>query len=111
MAIKMDGAVVEINDQVYVLLHGMGTVTGIRSNGSIQIRTARGETQYPPSAYTGKDKRVYWHDPFLVVPPKHKLLWRGFRDLAIALFDNLLALFNTGQVGKAAKAGSKDKEI
>ena len=103
MAILMDGAEVKVDDQVFVTLHGAGTVTGLRSNGGVQIRTARGEAMYPPSAYTGKDRRVYWHDPFIVIPPKHPMLWKGFKSLAVGLFDNLLKLFRTGEVGSEKK--------
>lgn len=96
--LTMDGAELCIGDRVYVLLQGSGVVTGVRTNGIITIKTPKGEAPYAADTYSGRSRRVYWHDPITIIPPKHAGFWETFLDMSMLLFDKLLFMCNSGLV-------------
>ena len=95
----IDGVEVKIGDTVFVLGFGHATVTSISDDGSFTVKVGRSGTQLIRSGgYIGNSRRVFWHDPFIIVPPKDDRLWQAFRSMALNDYAQLVELFRSGSI-------------
>lgn len=96
----MDGSPVHIGDVVYVLGLGAGTVSSVRDDGGFTVKTAGGEAYYRDGGYIGNQRRVYWHDPLIIIPPKDNKLWDAHKKMSQANFAMLEQLHRQGVIGE-----------
>ena len=94
----IDGSPVVIGDTVYVLGIGSGFVTSVNVDGGFTVKTGNGEAFYRDGGYIGNQRRVYWSDPFIIMPPKNRRLWRAFVKVAVALYAQIEAISKFGEV-------------
>lgn len=103
----IDGYPVELGDTVYVLGIGTGNVVAVNNDGGFTVRTGNGEAYYRSGGYVGNQRRVYWADPMIVVPPKNRRLWRAFVKVAQVLFSQVSVFYKLGEDEDAGKAVEK----
>ena len=91
-----------LTDSVFVLGQGSGRVVKVLpdNGGYVVAVPGRGEMHYSVSgtAGAGRDRRLYYHDPVLVDPPKDRGLWRAYSDMSLAVYGKLYKLFLGGEV-------------
>lgn len=87
----IDGYPVRVNDSVFVIGSGIGTVTKVSTDG-FYVKTGRGEVHYRTGGYVGNQRRVYWHDPIFILPPKNRGLWKATINLSIQFYQELAKL-------------------
>lgn len=93
----LDGYPVNNGDVVYVLGIGSGTVTSVNVDGGFTVRTGKGEAFYRDGGYIGNQKRVFWSDPFLVVPVKDRRFWRAFSHMVEQLYKECKEFYRYGE--------------
>lgn len=89
----LDGHPVCMGDMVYILGVGMGKVVSTNLDGGFTVRTGNGDVYYRDGGYLGNQRRVYWNDPFIIVPPKNRRLWRSFVKIATILFGQMQEVY------------------
>lgn len=95
----IDGYPVNLNDSVYVLREGIGSVTKITRDGGFYVTTSvGGESYYQTGGYVGNQRRVYWHNPIFIIPPKNRRFWKAFTAIANILFDKLETIHEFGEL-------------
>lgn len=88
---------VNIGEPVYVLGMGPGIVQSVDRTGGFSVKIKGGEVQsFSRGGYVGKRRRVYWHNPLVMDPPKDKRLWAAYTRLATSVWNELVALHNAG---------------
>lgn len=93
----MDGQQVLINDSVHVLGVGDGVVNSVSADGSFSVRVGGGSTfRCRADGYVGNVRKVFWHNPMVIVPPKNLKLWLNFTRMATTNYQHLCDLFNEG---------------
>lgn len=84
----IDGHPVRVGDNVFVLGVGNGAVTKVATDG-FYVKTSRGESHYRSGGFVGNQRRVFWHNPVFMLPPKNKKLWKAATELSLVVYDNL----------------------
>ena len=79
----LDGVEVNIGDKVFVLGIGYGDVKSVSADGSFKVKIGRATQEYRNGGMIGNVRKVYWHDPLFVVPPKDPTLWATFKEQAL----------------------------
>lgn len=87
----IDGYPVRVKDKVFVLSAGNGIVTKVATDG-FYVKTSRGESHYRTGGFLGNQRRVFWHNPVFMIPPKNKKLWKAAMELALVVYENLTLL-------------------
>jgi hypothetical protein len=94
---------VHINDLVFILGQGSGRVTRVLEDGSFYASVREGGAQLY-SAFgtlgTSPIKRVYLYDPIIVDPPSNYRLWFAFKTIAKTLYEELVKLDASGDIGE-----------
>ena len=90
---------VKKGDQLFALIQGAGTVMRVGPDGSFVLSSGRGETQYTAEGTIGASqaRRVFYHDPVVVVPCKDPDLWETYVRLTRKLFKELEGLKAKGK--------------
>lgn len=91
----IDNEEVNIGDAVFVLGIGTGTVKSISADGSFTVQTGRGIQTYRNGGYLGNSRRVYWHDPFILLPPKNLALWQALKRMVETDYNMIKELMRT----------------
>ena len=95
----IDDVEVKIGDVVYVLGSGQAEVISVSNDGSFTVKIgSRGTQLIRNGGYIGNSRRVFWHDPFILVPPKDQTLWLAFKNMALNNYGQLVELFRTGKI-------------
>jgi len=98
--IQMDGFDVMLNDRVFDMARGYGTVVEVR-NDSFVVRFGNRLAAFSPAGVAARrsERTLYWHDPRVVVPAKNANDWDRQRQ-AIKVFTDYVASIgcNTAQV-------------
>lgn len=89
----IDGYQVLLGDTVWVVGMGTATVAKVEANGDFQIRSGSGMLAITKGGYLGKVRKVYWHDPLIIPPPKDVYVWHTFKKVAITVFNVLARAF------------------
>ena len=77
----LNGSPVNVGDTVYILGIGTGRVVGTDESGGFSVQAGgRGTLYYRDGGMVGNARRVYWHDPVFIDPPKDLNLWTAFMD-------------------------------
>lgn len=72
---SLDNQNVTAGDQVYDLVWGYGTVTSTMFD-TIQVRFGDGRgINYTSVGEYGGVRRLYWHNPIVIPPPRDNRLW------------------------------------
>jgi hypothetical protein len=66
----LENEIVNVGDFVYDLILRTGRVTGITPQGSIEAVFGARTVTYSAGGFLAGAKRLYWHDPVLIVPKK-----------------------------------------
>lgn len=100
----LDGVQLSIGDTVYVLGIGYGSVHSVSSDGSFKVKIGRSIQEYRDGGMIGNVRKVYWHDPLFIVPPKDATLWAAFKEQSLYNYELTLKLlsgkFKVPQVDK-----------
>lgn len=94
----LDGESVVIGDTVFVQGVGAGTVIRVEADGGFVVKTGNGQQHYRSGGMIGNVRKVYWHDPVIVTPPKNLRLWNAFVAMAKTDYAQVKGLFETGAV-------------
>lgn len=98
----LDGSTVNIGDSVYVLGVGGGTVTSVNADGGFTVRTGNGEAYYRNGGYIGNQKRVFWADPYIVLPTKDRRFWRAYVQMASSLYSQAREFYRYGEAEESS---------
>ena len=96
----MDGSEVKLGDSVYVTAIGSGTVVAVSSDGGFTVKVGNSMFSIRADGYVGNVRKVYWHDPMVIVPPKDLKLWTTFNKMATTNYKMLQELFREGNDGE-----------
>lgn len=66
---------VSYNDKVFDVIHGYGTVVSTEFNEIIVKFNSGIQLTYNDKGCYGGVKRLYWHNPVIIDPPKHLRKW------------------------------------
>ena len=106
----LDGVEVQIKDTVYVLGIGYGEVVSVSSDGSFKVKIGRSVQEYRSGGMLGNNRRVFWHDPLYIVPPKDATLWSIFKEQATYNYGLLVRVLQGGVKAPASEATDEDTE-
>lgn len=100
----LDGVEVNVRDVVYVLGLGYGEVVSVSTDGSFKVKIQRSTQEYRDGGKIGNVRKVYWHDPLFIVPPKDATLWATFKEQALYNYSLLVKVLQGGiQAPETAK--------
>ena len=99
----LDGVEVNVKDTVFVLGQGYGTVASVSADGSFKVKIGRSTQEYRDGGLIGNVRKVYWHDPLFVVPPKDATLWATFKEQALYNYALLIRVLQ-GDIKAPAEA-------
>jgi len=94
---------VKIKQVVHVLALGAGQVTRIFPDGSFDVKVGGyGEMHFSSEGQIGQSgvQRVFYQDPMLIVPPDNPKLWAAFKQIASAMYAELIKLQAAGEIAK-----------
>jgi hypothetical protein len=80
---------------------GVATVVKLVKGGGFIIKLNTSDERHFTAAGTvgsGTERRLYYHDPIVVEPPKSGALWKTYKTLTQALYAELIKLVNSGEV-------------
>lgn len=100
----MDGSEVKLGDSVYVTAIGTGTVAAVSSDGGFTVKVGNSMFNIRADGYVGNVRKVYWHDPKVITPPKDLHLWNTFLKMSTANYKMLQDLFREGNDGEITSA-------
>jgi len=101
----LDGVEVNVGDTVFVLGIGYGNVNSVSADGSFKVKIGRATQEYRDGGMIGNVRKVYWHDPLFIVPPKDATLWATFKEQALY---NYALMVRVLQGGIKAPEGTTD---
>ena len=85
----LDNENLSTDDQVYDVVHGYGTVISTSFN-AIHVRFPNGTRfTYGADGSYGGVRRLYWHDPVIIPPPKNNRLWDALVRIAEVAHEQL----------------------
>lgn len=80
---------VSIDDRVYDIIHGYGSVIDTTFN-EIAVRFDTGvRIAFSSDGSYGGIRRLYWHNPIIVDPPKDSKLWEVLKSCLKTMHDYL----------------------
>lgn len=80
---------VAVNDRVYDVVHGYGQVVDT-AFGDIVVRFDTGvRITFDKSGSYGGVRRLYWHNPIVIEPPKSRPLWDTLELCILAIHSYL----------------------
>lgn len=96
----LDGQTVSIGDSVYVLGIGSGTVSSVSADGSFAVKLGNngGNFRCLDGGYVGNVRKVFWHDPLILIPPKNLKLWTNLKKMAQQDYEQLMSFLRDGLV-------------
>lgn len=106
----LDGYPVLIGDTVHILGIGAGQVVSVNADGGFTVRTGSGDAYYRDGGFIGNQRRVYWADPMIVVPPKNRRLWRAFISVATVMYKQLETVLKMGGWDETVSDKPVDKD-
>ena len=82
---------VAIGDTVYDVTQGSGTVVSTMFN-SIQVKFKNGVSiNYDDTGHYAGVRRLYWHNPVVLEPPKDRALWDTLSPIITSIHNLLKA--------------------
>lgn len=96
----LDGANVSLGDSVYVDAIGTGTVVSLSSDGGFAVKVGNSIYNIRSGGYVGNVRKVYWHNPLMVIPPKNLHLWNTIKGMTERNYKMLQDLFREGNDGE-----------
>jgi hypothetical protein len=91
-----------LKDKPYVLGQGLGEVVSVLpDNGGYVVEVpSRGQQHYTLEGKVGSssDRRLFYHNPVLVDPPKNPKVWNLFRALSLQLYSKLSDMYLNGEL-------------
>lgn len=80
---------VSINNRVYDLTQGWGVVIDTTFN-DITVRFENGvRISFDSTGHYGGIRRLFWHNPIVIDPPKNNKLWKTLQDCIISVYNYL----------------------
>ena len=76
---------VVIDDRVFDIANGYGTVHSISKKKFVVLFDNGRRIEFNANGSLGGTRRIYWHDPIVVAPPRDKTKWEGFIRLIVAV--------------------------
>ena len=71
---------------------------------TFKVKIGRSIQEYRDGGMIGNVRKVYWHDPLFIVPPKDATLWAAFKEQSLYNYELTLKLlsgkFKVPQVDK-----------
>lgn len=86
----LDNSPINLNDSVYDLVYGVGSVTSV-TDTVISVKFKNGRTlSYDVGGRINGIRRLFWHDPLIIAPPKNKRIWDTFRRIVLDVYKLIL---------------------
>lgn len=86
---KLSKEQVHTNDRVYDLVQGYGTVIDTAFD-EITVKFDNGiRISYNPKGHYGGVKRLFWHSPVVVEPPKNIEKWEALKKCLTPIYELL----------------------
>lgn len=83
--LELDGAVINIGDRVYDIANGYGSVSDINDRFfTVQFLNRRRLT-FKDNGMLNEVRRVFWHNPLVIAPPKSEARWNNFKSLIVSI--------------------------
>lgn len=76
---------VVLNDRVFDIANGYGTVHSISTKKFVVLFDNGRRIEFNGDGSLGGTRRIYWHDPIVIAPPRDKEKWKGFIKIIAAV--------------------------
>lgn len=85
----INDSIVHVNDTVFDIAIGTGTVVAT-TFGDITVKFKNGSRiTYDSTGHYGGVRRLFWHNPVFLDPPKDKSLWETLATCSFAIHQHL----------------------
>lgn len=74
--LQLDDAELKLNDRVYDLTNGYGKVSDVSDTGFTVLFLNRRRISFEVGGTLQGVRRVFWHNPLVVAPPKDEAQWQ-----------------------------------
>lgn len=81
----LDDTELTLRDRVYDLTNGYGEVTDVTSHGFTILFTNRRRITFDVGGYLQGVRRVFWHDPLILAPPKDATEWQHLIRIVVSV--------------------------
>lgn len=84
---SLDNEPVLLNDLVFDMMYGKGEVVSFDDN-AMQVLFANGrKITYDTTGHLNGIRRVYWHNPLIITPPKDETKWNAFLHVIVGVYN------------------------
>ena len=83
--LKLDGTELKLHDRVYDLMNGYGDVTETTNSGFTVTFYNRRRLTFEVGGTIGDIRRVFWHDPLILAPPKDATEWQHLIRIVVSV--------------------------
>lgn len=83
--LQLDGFDINIGDKVYDIANGYGNVSEVTDNKFTVLFLNRRRLTFKGNGNLSGVKRVFWHDPLILAPPKDAAEWRHLIHIVIGV--------------------------
>ena len=81
----LSGEQVVLNDRVFDIANGYGTVHSLSTKKFVVLFDNGRRIEFNADGSLGGVRRIYWHDPIVVAPPRDKSKWDKFIGVIAAV--------------------------
>lgn len=81
----LDGTELNLRDRVYDLTNGYGEVTDITVDFFTVVFTNRRRLTFDDGGTIRGIRRVFWHDPLILAPPKDAAEWQHLIRIVVSV--------------------------
>ena len=82
---ELDGVILQLQDIVYDLSNGYGRVTDIDTHNFTVLFGNRRRITFMNKGKIGGVRRLFWHDPLILAPPKDLAEWEHLIRLVVSI--------------------------
>lgn len=83
--LHLDDTELALSDRVYDLVNGYGDITDISNQGFTVTFYNRRRITFEVDGTIGGVRRVFWHDPLILAPPKDAAEWQHLIRLVVSV--------------------------
>lgn len=83
--LQLDGTELKLGDQVYDLTNGYGNVSDVTTSNFTVLFVNKRRITFDAGGLLRGVRRVFWHDPLILAPPKNAAEWQHLIRLVVSI--------------------------
>lgn len=83
--LQLDDTELRLNDRVYDLTNGYGDVSDVSDSGFTVLFLNRRRISFEAGGTLRGVRRVFWHDPLILAPPKDAAEWQHLIRIVVSV--------------------------